>query len=389
MGITTPERRLAPAALDLTASRAAEPAELARRTTPPIKLWALLGGAGLAFELFVLVSWVTGPYFKHVPSGPTAEPGWMRTVHDIWQPAGIAAALFCLYWFIVRPWRRDRTVTTDGLLVAAFATLWFQDPLSAYYGHWFTYNANLVNFGSWVKDVPGWLSVGKPGAMLVEPILLIPAVYVYFIIIGTLLGSWVMRRAGERWPRLSTLQLIGICFLAMAALDFVAEGLIWLPLGFWEYPGGVGLLFPSTYHKFPLNELLTIATIFTAIASLRHFRDDKGRTVVERGIDALRVGTRGQTALRFLAIAGAVHLILFLGYNLPNSVVGAHSRPWPNDLVKRSYFTDYICGQGTDNACPSPGVPLPRGNASAHLGPNGQLVVPAGAKLPKLVPFAH
>jgi hypothetical protein len=341
----------------------------------------------LAFELFVLIRWVSGPYFKAVPAGPTAEPGWMRTVQDIWQPAGIAAALFCLFWFIVRPWRRERTVTTDGLLVAAFATLWFQDPLSAYYDHWFTYNSNLVNFGSWVKDVPGWLSFGKPGAMLVEPILLIPFVYVYFIIIGTLLGSWVMRRAAARWPRLSTVQLIAICFGAMAALDFVAEGLIWLPLGFWEYPGGIGLLFPSTYHKFPLNELLTIATIFTAIACLRHFRDDKGRTLVERGADKLRVGTAGQTALRFLAIAGAVHLILFLGYNLPNSWVGAHSRPWPKDLVKRSYFTDYICGQGTANACPGPGVPIPRGNASARLGPNGQLVVPAGMVLPKLVPF--
>jgi hypothetical protein len=341
----------------------------------------------LAFELFVLISWVSGPNFKRVPAGPTAEPGWMHTVQDVWQVAGVLAALFCLYWFIGRPWRRERTVTTDGLLVAAFATLWFEDPLSAYYGHWFTYNANLINFGSWVHDVPGWMSYGKPGAMLVEPIVLIAPVYVYFIVIGTMLGSWVMRRAGERWPHLSTLQLIGVCFAAMAVLDFIAEGLIWLPLGFWEYPGGIGLLFPGTYHKYPINELLTIATIFTAIACLRHFRDDHGRTLVERGIDKLRVGSAGQTALRFLAIAGAVHLILFLGYNLPNSWIGAHSRPWPKDLVKRSYFTDYICGQGTDNACPGPGVPLTRGNGSARLGPNGQLVVPAGTQLPKLVPF--
>jgi hypothetical protein len=324
----------------------------ALRDAPAIKAWALIGAAVLAFELFVLARWVTGPYFKHVPAGPTAEPGWMGTVQDVWQPAGIAAALFCLYWFIVRPWRRERTVTTDGLLVAAFATLWFQDPLSAYYGHWFTYNANLVNFGSWVKDVPGWQSAGRPGAMLVEPILLIPAVYVYFIIVGTLLGSWVMRRASQLRPQLNTVQLIAICFVAMAALDFVAEGLIWLPLGFWEYPGGIGLLFPSTYHKFPVNELLTIATIFTAIACLRHFRDDQGRTLVERGIDRLRIGPRRRTAMRFLAIAGAVHLILLLGYNLPNSVIGAHTRPWPADLVKRSYFTDYLCGPETTAACP-------------------------------------
>ena len=349
--MTYPRQRLGISAGELSAdSDVATVRE--RRTTPPIKWWALAGAAVLAFELFVLARWVTGPYFKHVPAGPTAEPGWMRTIQDIWQPAGIVAALGFLYWFLVRPWRRERTVTTDGLLVAAFATLWFEDPLSAYYGHWFTYNSNLVNLGSWVKDVPGWLSAGKPGAMLVEPILVIPMVYVYFIMIGAMLGCWVMRRAEARWPQLSAIQLVGICLVAMAALDFVAEGLIWLPLGFWEYPGGVGMLFPSTYHKYPINEMLTIAVTFTGIASLRYFRDDQGRTLVERGLDRLRVGGARRTALRFLAILFAVHAILFLGYNVPNSWVGAHSGPWPADLVKRSYFTDYLCGAQTNSACP-------------------------------------
>jgi hypothetical protein len=282
----------------------------------------------------------------------------MRTVQDIWQPAGILAALFCLYWYLVRPWLRERTVTTDGLLVAAFATLWFEDPLSAYYGHWFTYNANLVNMGSWVHDVPGWVSPGSPGRMLVEPILVIPFVYVYFIMIGVLFGCWVMRRTEARRPGISTAQLIGVCFCAMALFDLVAEGLIWLPLGFWEYPGGIGLLFPGTYHKFPLNEMLTIAATFTGIACLRYFRDDKGRTVVERGLDRLKVGSRRQTVFRFLALAFAVHAILFVGYNVPNSFVGAHSRPWPQAIQKRSYLTDYLCGPQTHSACP-PRVAVP------------------------------
>jgi hypothetical protein len=245
------------------------------------------------------------------------------------------------------------------LLVAAFATLWFEDPLSAYYGHWFTYNANLVNFGSWVHAVPGWVSPGGPGRMLVEPILVIPFVYVYFIMVGILFGCWVMRRAEARWPGASTAQLVTACFAAMCVFDLVAEGLIWLPLGFWEYPGGIGLLFPSTYHKFPLNEMLTIATIFTAMSCLRYFRDDKGLTLVERGLDRLRVGRAGQTLVRFLAIAFAVHAILFLGYNLPNSFVGAHSRPWPRAILKRSYFTDYLCGPQVHTACP-PRVTVPR-----------------------------
>jgi hypothetical protein len=366
---------------------AAAPAA-ARRTTPPIKLWATLGGLILAFEVYVLVSWVSGSNFKHVSAGPTPEPGWMRAVENVWQVAGILATIGILYWFVVRPWRRERTLGTDALLVLAFATLWFEDPLSAYTGNWFTYNANLVNFGSWVHNVPGWMSYAAPGHMVLEPLLIIPFVYVYFIMIGTLVGCAAMRFAERRWA-LSTLQLVGVCWLTMAVLDVIGEGFIFLPLGFWEYPGGVGMLFPSTYHKYPVNEMLTIATIFTGICCLRYFKDDRGRTIVERGIDRLKVGGGWKTFLRFLAIAGAVHLILFLGYNLPNSWMGAHSRPWPKALQERSYLTDGICGAGTRNACPGPGIPLTRGNDTAHLSSSGKLVVPPGVTLPRTVPFIH
>ena len=223
--------------------------------------------------------------------------------------------------------------------------------------------------------------------MVLEPLLIIPFVYVYFIMIGVLVGCWAMRRAEERW-HLSTLQLLGVCFVTMAALDLIGEGLIFLPLGFWEYPGGYGLLLPSTYHKYPVNEMLTIAALFTALCALRYFKDDRGHTLVERGVDRLKVGAGWKNGLRFLAFLAAVHLALIVAYNIPNSVVGAHSRPWPADLQKRSYLTDGVCGDGTTNACPGPGVPLLRGNSTAHLDPNGNLVVPAGVTLPKLVPFA-
>ncbi|MHB8691216.1 MAG: spirocyclase AveC family protein [Solirubrobacteraceae bacterium] len=392
MGATSQAPRLPGSALagDEAAAAASDAVATpqARRMSPAIKVWATLGALVLAFEAYVLIRWVSGPYFKHVAPGPTPEPGWMRAAENTWQVAGILATIGIVYWFVVRPWRREGKPTTDGLLVCAFATLWFEDPLSAYTGHWFTYNANLVNFGSWVKDVPGWSSYGAPGRMVLEPLLMIPFVYVYFIMIGTLVGCATMRAAERRW-NLSTIQLIGVCFLTMCVLDLIGEGLIFLPLGFWEYPGGYGMLFPSTYHKYPVNEMLTIGALFTLICCLRYFKNDRGQTLVERGVDRITTSERSKLLLRFLALAAAVHLSLFVAYNLPNSWVGMHSRPWPADLQKRSYLTDGLCGAGTQNACPGPGVPLIRGNATAHLGPNGQLVVPADVKLPKLIPFAH
>jgi hypothetical protein len=333
----------------------AERVTATRRETPAVKVWAWLGVLILAFEAYILIRWVTGPYFKRVPGGVTAEPGWMRAAENSVQIAGVFAVAFCFYWCLIRPWRRDRSVGTDGLIVVALATLWFEDPLSNYFGQWFTYNANLVNFGSWVKGVPGWISYGQPGHMLVEPIILISCVYVYFILLGAIIGCTSMRLAERRWPRLSVPQLMAVCFITMCGFDILGEGLIILPLGFWEYPGGTGILFPGTYHKLPLQEMLTLAATFTAISSVRYFRDDHGRTIVERGAEKLK---RGRTPARFLAMVAAMHLCVIACYLLPNLFIGAHSRPWPADLQKRSYLNDGVCGVGTLRACPGGPVGL-------------------------------
>ena len=90
---------------------------------------------------------------------------------------------------------------------------------------------------------------------------------------------------------------------------------------------------------------------------------------------------------------GITHVALFAIYNLPNSWVATHSTAWPADLQERSYLTDGICGAGTDKMCPGPAVPQVRndnGNpngGSAHLDPQGRLVVPPGTQLPPPVPF--
>ncbi|WP_205698829.1 spirocyclase AveC family protein [Conexibacter sp. SYSU D00693] len=361
--------------------------EVGDARTPPIKVLALLGALLVAFMAYVWVSWIAGPYFERVPAGPSDAPGWMTTTFAAWQAGGLVAVVACYWFFVVRPWRRDGRPTTDGLLVIACSTLWFQDPLSSYFGHWFTYNAELVNFGSWVHEVPGWLAPGEPGAMVPEPILLIGPVYVYFIMVATLLGCAMMRAAKRRWPGIRPWGLMAVCFVGMCLVDLVAEGLVWLPLGFWEYPGGPGLLFPSTYHKFPINEMLTIGSLFTAVCALRYFKDDRGHTLVERGLEQVRGGVGRQTVLRILAVTFAMHAIMFVTYNLPNAFVGAHSRPWPEDLQKRSYLTNGVCGDGTDRLCPGPGVPNARGNSAAYLDTQGRLVLPPGTELPRLVPF--
>jgi hypothetical protein len=343
--------------------------------TPPIKMMAFGGLLVVLFISYVWGRWVTGPNFAPVPPGPTPAPGWMIFALRSFEIGGIALALFVLWRFVVRPWRRDGRPSTDGLLIIGFATVWFQDPFSTYYVNWFTYNTNLVNFGSWVQDVPGWVSYGGPGHTIAEPILFIGPSYVYFLFLGVVFGTWAMKTIKQRLPHVQVWQQIALCFVAMCVLDLVCEGLIWMPLGFWSYPGGHGILFPNTYHKFALEEMIPIGFMFTGLSALRYFRDDRGYTLAERGVSRLGGSTRRINVIRMLAVLFAVHAITFVLYTIPASWAVTHPVAWPEDTMSRSYFTSGLCGEGTDRACSGPAVPFAT-NESAYMTRDGGIAHP-------------
>jgi len=81
--------------------------------------------------------------------------------------------------------------------------------------------------------------------------------------------------------------------------------------------------------------MLTIGAVFTALASLRFFRGDRGHTVVERGVDKLGASPRRQLLLRFVD----------------------------------------LCGQGTDRACPG-GANAIISNDSIYPNVRGSVTVP-------------
>lgn len=359
------------------------------RRAIPIKVWATIGAAILAFEAFVIVKWVTGPYFESVPTGPTPVPDWMK-VSLISMQVGFTALWAWVVWhYVIRPWRRERRFTTEGLLcMALFVFAWFQDPLANYVAPVFTYNAYLVNVGSWLNEVPGVVTPGQPGAQLPEP-LWTAAIYPGVILMATLLGTWVMRQAKARWPQMGTLGLIGLVFAFFVVFDVVLEGLILMPLGAYTYAGSPdwSAINDSHYYKYTVLEGVFFGAVWTCWASLLYFKDDKGRTIVERGIERVQASGVQKTALRFLAIGGFVGVTMLACVNIPYMWVASHTDPYPVDTQERSYFLDGMCGEGTNTACFGQSVPLPQGNGSARVGPDGELQVPEGTELPTVVPL--
>jgi hypothetical protein len=354
---------------------------------PGVKVWAALGAIVLVGTVYIWAKWIFGPEFRTVPSGPSEPPTWMKIAMDVWQPAGIIAVLVLFYYTLLRPWLRDRRVTYDGLLCLSLLFVSCQDPLSSYFQNWYAYNTYMVNFGSRETGFPGWMSFGEPGAIAAEPILFTIPAYIYYLFLLTVVGCRVMRRVRDRWPGSGVFGQVGACFVALTAGAVIVEGLIWFPLGILSYPGGVGpALFADTYHKFPLHEAVFISVICTASALVRLRVNDHGETLGERGVHQLRLGAGRSAGLRFLAAFGVMSALFFFLYNVPTAIIVSHSAPWPRDLQSRSYLTNYLCGEGTDRACPSDYTPLSR-PGSAYIGPDGQLRAPDGATRPKPVPF--
>jgi len=372
-----------------------------------VEWWAWIGVAWLVFWAYVLIRWVSGPYFKSVPTGPIEPPAWMSLLFTAWQAAAIPLVAVAVYFLVIRPWRRRGTVPLDGLLFIAFVVMALQDACSDFFGYWYTTNSHLLNMGSFINDIPGWSAFGRPGAQVPWVPLFHLIEYPFGMFVPVLAGGWLMRKAQPRCG-LRPLALLAFVYPMMMIWDLIIEG-AFTNLGFYTMAGGRLSFFPDSYSKFPLLEPVFVATLLTPVVALRYFTNDRGETWVERGASKLRVSDGRKVLLRAVALIGFTQLNYLVMYNIPVAAyLGAQPGIWPAQVQARPYFTDSLCGAGTNRLCPGPGIPLteqawvsaqpglPRGRLrgpDSELGDQGakasarQLdVVPLGSQ--PLVPFS-
>lgn len=356
--------------------------------TQPVQIWAFIGGVLLLFAAYLFFSWITGPYFAPVPTGVTEPPMYMKIFLGA-NGAVLAAGLpFAIWYFWIKPWREERRITLDGMLFLALNLMVFIDPLLNYTNTWCLYNTWIWNMGAWTSHVPGWLSPETPGAMVPEPLINNFVGYGYGNLLTIMVGSAFMGKVKRRFPNISNLRLIGCMFVYAYIFDFVMEGLVLLPFGFYTYPGAIQSLSlnAGTYYQYPLYEGLMWGGVMTVICSLRYFTDDQGRTFVERGLANIGGGFLKQQLTRFLAINAICSGAFIVIYMLPAQWLGTHADPWPEDVQKRSYFMSGICGEGTDRACPHPSLPIVT-KRSGYINTEGKLILPEDFEMPKVVPL--
>lgn len=369
-------------------ARSMDTAALPQTRSMTVQIWAFFGAALLIFELYVWFQWITGPYFTPVPTGVSDPPLYMKIFLGGNAAILTAGLPFSIWYFWVKPWREERRITLDGMLMLALNSLVFIDSMLNYTNTWCLYNSWLWNMGAWTPHIPGWLSPDEPGAMVPEPILNNFIGYGYGNLMMIMVGCRFMKMVKDRWPNISNLRLIGAMFVYAYIFDFVMEGLVLLPFGFYTYPGAIRSLSinAGTYYQYPLYEGVMWGGVMTVICSLRFFTDSRGRTVVERGLDDVGGGFIRQQLTRFLAILAAASAAFFVIYMIPSQWLGTHADPWPEDVQKRSYFVVGICGEGTDRPCPHPMLPIPS-RESGYVDKDGRFILPKGVEMPKIVPL--
>lgn len=340
--------------------------------TRPVIGWALIGAASLAIFAALMALWILSGDAEQTPHGPDPIPTYMMVFIRLHEVGFVVALVWLGYRWVLKPIRRDGRMSLDGMMLLALLTVYWQDPIQTWIRPTFIFNTGMLQFGSWSPFV----GVSMPNSQLYsEPFLFEGVGWSVGVLPFMMFANWVMRKAKARWPGLRPTGLILICFAVLVGFDLAME-IPWLLMGLAAYPGAIRgvTLFHGHYYQFPLYEAFFWGGCWTALACVRYFRNDRGETIAERGIDHVQASPRQKGGLRFLAIAGIFNFIALCTYYVPIGLVtGIWGDTWPKDIVNRSYFTNQLCGPGTDYACPSVLDPVPR-SGSGHVAPDGRYI---------------
>lgn len=325
----------------------------APRRARPVLWWASFGAAMAALQIYVYLSWITSSDFKAVPTGADPVPDWIQFWAWIVQSTHVALALGIIFW-VVRASIRARRLSFDAKLTLGFLSIYWLDPVPNFLRTQVMFNSYYFNRGSWVEHIPGWIS---PNGHLLPNALLFELPCFINLTLQAWIACWLMRQLRSRWPQIGTFGLIAVAFFWTAFFIFFGEKYIMIASGWLSWNGTIPALtvWSGTQGQMPLTETVIFGACVTAMCVPRFFRDDQGRSFVERGLDTVRISGWVKETVCALAFIGFAHLAM-ITYNFLTVPLALYMGPTPTAYP--SYMLNGICGKGTPYPCPGPGVPI-------------------------------
>jgi len=336
------------------------------RETTVVRAWFTVGCFFLLFMGWVVWQWVSAPTFgpTRLPEGVTVPAQFRYAIRGLEIGLPIVWAYF-IYTQIIRPIRQTGQPNTLGLCGIAFFVAIFWDPSMNWIQQGCVYNAYAFNLGFLSNNIPGWMS--PRGELLPEPLIAWTGGYPAFLIWGCLSGLAAMRFAKAKVPTISNLPLALIGVVAVMTFDMLLEMALIRGSALYAYPGSIRAVSINAGHwyQFPIYEALLFGGWWGLCAVLLYFKDDKGLTWVERGVEKIDMCRRSNLAkglVRAVAVIGFCQTIEFIIYVLPMPLLTANADPFPDDTP--AFFTvgSGMCGDGTGIACARPDIPIIRRN---------------------------
>jgi hypothetical protein len=303
-----------------------------------------------------MFAYLVAAWFISGDATPT-RAGGVGTSTKIWAWAFQIVSPILLIWcfaYAIRRSRRDGRVHFDLLLlIGATVCIWVDPMTTNFFRTQMLYNSYLVNLGSWAEHIPGWLS---PNAHLFpEPLINWGALYAVTYLGAAVVGCWGMRMAQSRRPNMGHVGLVFWGFATIAVFDLVLE-VFFIRTELYAYAGAIRELSVWGGHRyqFPIYESILFGGCWTCCAALRFFRDDRGRSVVERGTDKLGLSPAKETGLRLLAVTGFM-TVTYVIYSFIFSATTLWGDPFPEGYPR--YMTNGLCGPETQYQCVPPEIP--------------------------------
>ena len=321
--------------------------------------WAAFGFAWCVLIVYMAIGWFTSDeFYRVVPTGPDIPPVWMVISARVIEIISVSCSIFVVYKYLIKPWRLTGEMSGDGILMLACATMYVQDFWCNYFGYFCQLSSVFISWGSWANFVPGWVSPNH-GRLPEAPVAWGMCYGSWFVLLPMIYGGKAMGWLRSKYPRMSSLQMFGVAFIAFTIAWFCVEA-TFLRTGMYAY--GVAIepltLWYGEYYQYPIYEFVAWGLCYAIFASLYYYRDDKGLTYVEKGIDKLQVSGPKKKALRFFALTGFMNIVFLFLWSFPMSLTTLWAGPLSKEMP--SFLVNDLCGPNTNYDCPAPEVPLAR-----------------------------
>jgi hypothetical protein len=275
----------------------------------------------LLLEAWTLARWAAaGPHLMSDYWSAVWSPDWWKA--RIIEVGSVGVAVWvCRHLY--RDFRvQGKFLTFDVMFCITGATTFWASGGINFFQPMFSYSSNLISINDPCSFIPG---VVNPDCGRIPNPFFVTILEGFMVLAVVIIVGRAVDRIRARNPHISRSRLcwyiIGLC-CAFVVLEPVAI----IPLKGWVWPGTPLSLFGGTYRYPVFPEILCFAGYLAVPAFVRIFKDDKGRTVLERHMEHYH--PRKRTAITFLGLYTIMQFTVWGPGTAPLWILGFHQQEW-------------------------------------------------------------